>query len=84
MPANAVLDGLCPVLLLTSEYDDLRASAEAFTAALAPAGVDVRQVLVPGMLHGFLDLPAADVEPVDRALDLMAEVCRSMARPLVG
>ncbi|MGY1737539.1 alpha/beta hydrolase [Geodermatophilus sp. SYSU D00684] len=84
MPANAVLDGLCPVLLLNSEYDDLRASAEAFAAALAVAGVDVRQVLVPGMLHGFLNVPAADVEPVDRALDLMAEVCRSMARALVG
>ncbi|SFT84545.1 Acetyl esterase/lipase [Geodermatophilus amargosae] len=74
MPATAVLDGLCPVLLLNSEYDDLRASAEAFTAALALAGVDVRQVLVPGMLHGFLNMPAADVEPVERALTLMADV----------
>ncbi|PWW25008.1 alpha/beta hydrolase family protein [Geodermatophilus normandii] len=74
MPANAVLEGLCPVLLLDSEYDDLRASAEAFTAALALAGVDVRQVLVPGMLHGFLNLPAHDVEPVDRALALVADV----------
>jgi acetyl esterase len=74
MPANAVLEGLCPVLLLNSEYDDLRASAEAFTAALALAGVDVRQVLVPGMLHGFLNMPAADVEPVERALALMADV----------
>ena len=38
MPANAVLEGLCPVLLLNSEYDDLRASAEAFAGQLAVAG----------------------------------------------
>ncbi len=80
MPANAVLDGLCPVLLLNSEYDDLRASAEAFAAALALAGVDVRQVLVPGVLHGFLNMPAADVEPVDAALDLVSGVVRGTGR----
>ena len=80
MPAHAVLEGLCPVLLLNSEYDDLRASAEAFTAALALAGVDVRQVLVPGMLHGFLNMPAADVEPVERALTLVAGVVLGTGR----
>ena len=73
MPANAVLEGLCPVLLLNSEYDDLRASAEVFAGQLAVAGVDVRQVLAPGMLHGFLNLHAG-IEPVDRALDLMSQV----------
>jgi acetyl esterase/lipase len=73
MPANAVLEGLCPVVLLNSEYDDLRASAEVFAGQLTVAGVDVRQVLVPGMLHGFLNLHAG-VKPVDRALGLMAEV----------
>jgi acetyl esterase len=71
MPANAVLDGLCPVLLLNSEYDDLRASAEVFAGQLTAAGVDVRQVVVPGMLHGFLNLHAG-VAPVDEALRLMA------------
>ena len=44
---NAVLEGLCPVLLLNSEYDDLRASAEVFAGQLAAAGVDVRQVRRP-------------------------------------
>ena len=73
MPANAVLEGLCPVVLLNSEYDDLRASAEVFAGRLAVAGVDVRQVLARGMLHGFLNLHA-EIEPVADALDLMAEV----------
>jgi acetyl esterase len=72
MPGGAVLEGLCPVLLLNSEYDDLRASAEVFAGQLAVAGVDVRQVLVPGMLHGFLNLHAG-IAPVDEALALMAE-----------
>ncbi len=56
----------------TAEYDHLRASGEAFTAAAALAGVDVRQVTVRGMLHGFLNLPA-EVEPVRRCLALIAE-----------
>jgi acetyl esterase/lipase len=74
MPALAVLDGLCPVVVLNAEFDDLRPSGEAFTAALALAGVDVRQVCVRGLPHGFLNQPATALEPVDRALDLMAEV----------
>jgi acetyl esterase len=80
MPANAVLEGLCPVLLLNSEYDDLRASAEVFAGQLAVAGVDVRQVMARGMLHGFLNLHAG-VEPVDRALALMADAVADTRRP---
>jgi acetyl esterase len=82
-PALAVLEGLCPTLVLNAEYDDLRASGEAFSAALALAGVDIRQVLVPGMLHGFLNT-RSDLEPVDRALTLMADVVRqaSTAEPV--
>jgi hypothetical protein len=49
----------------------VRASGEAFTAA-ALADVDVWQVMIRGMLHGFLNLPAV-IEPVRRCLDLIAE-----------
>jgi acetyl esterase/lipase len=79
MPANAVLEGLCPVLLVNSEYDDLRASAEVFAGQLAVAGVDVRQVMARGMLHGFLNLHAG-IEQVSEALDLMAEVVAGSAK----
>ena len=78
--ALAVLEGLCPTLVLNAEYDDLRASGEDFTARLALAGVDVRQVLVPGMLHGFLNT-RSDLEPVDRALTLMADVVAAARTP---
>jgi acetyl esterase len=70
--AGAVLDGLGPALVLNAEYDRLRASGEAFTAALGLAGVDVRQVMIRGLLHGFLNLPA-EVAPVRRCLELIAE-----------
>jgi acetyl esterase len=72
-PALAALEGLGPVLVLNAEYDDLRASGESFSAALALAGVDVRQVQVKTMLHGFLNLPAT-IEPVSAALDLIAGI----------
>jgi acetyl esterase len=77
MPGLAVLDGLCPTLVLNAEYDDLRASGEAFAAQLALAGVDIRQLMAPGTLHGFLNM-RSDIEPVARALDVMVEV---VARP---
>lgn len=73
--AHAVLEGLCPTLVINAEYDDLRPSGEDFAARCALAGVDVRQVTAAGMLHGFLNT-RADIEPVGRALDLMSEVVR--------
>jgi acetyl esterase len=63
--------------VLNAEYDYLRASGEAFTAAAALAGVDIRQVTVRGMLHGFLNLPA-EVEPVRQCLEIISE---TVSRP---
>jgi acetyl esterase len=79
MPGLAVLNGLCPTVLINAEYDNLRSSGEAFAAQLALAGVDVRQVLVPEMLHAFLNCPSY-LDPVGRGLDLMAEVVRTAGR----
>jgi acetyl esterase/lipase len=78
MPALAVLEGLCPVLVLNAEYDDLRPSGEAFTAALAVAGVDVHQVTVRGLLHGFLNQPA-ELEPVGECLGLIAATVKGLS-----
>jgi acetyl esterase/lipase len=74
-PILADLRGLCPTLVLNAEYDDLRPSGQAFAAALAAAGVDVRQVMAASMLHGFLNLPAS-IGPVSDALDLIASALR--------
>ena len=86
MPGLAVLDGLCPTVLINAEYDNLRASGEAFAAQLAVAGVDVRQVLLPGMLHAFLNYPSY-LGPVDGCLELMADVVQAhhlVRRPVVA
>lgn len=77
--AQAVLEGLCPTLTINAEYDDLRPSGEDFVARCALAGVDVEQVTAVGMLHGFLNM-GDPLEPVQRALDLMAELIRGGAR----
>ncbi|WP_026547421.1 alpha/beta hydrolase [Paenarthrobacter nicotinovorans] len=79
MPANADLDGLGPTLVLNAEYDELRASGEAFSALLAACGVDVEQVRIPGMLHGFLNLPAT-FAPVNQALERIADRLRPRGR----
>jgi acetyl esterase len=56
-PALGDLAGLPPTLILNSEYDDLRASGEAFASALAEAGVPVRLHREPGATHGHLNRP---------------------------
>jgi acetyl esterase len=78
--AHAVLEGLPPTLVINAEYDDLRSSGEDFVARCATAGVDVRQVTAVGMLHGFLNT-RPDIEPVDRALALMADLVASARTP---
>jgi acetyl esterase/lipase len=72
MPGLGDLEGLCETVVVNAEYDDLRASGEAFVAAAARAGVDVRQVTAPGMLHSFLHLPDT-FEAVSRVHALFAE-----------
>lgn len=56
-PANGTLAGLPPTLVVNCEFDTLRASGEAFAAALHAAGVAVDVECVPGVAHGFLDQP---------------------------
>jgi acetyl esterase len=76
MPGIADLEGLCPVLVINSECDDLRASGEAFVAALATSGVEVQQMTARGMLHAFLMLPDS-VPAAARARDRIAQVVSS-------
>jgi acetyl esterase len=81
MPALADLAGLCPVVLVDAEYDDLRASEEPFRELLEAAGVPVRRHLTPGVMHGFLNLPA-EVAPVGEAFQLIADVVATSPVPL--
>jgi acetyl esterase/lipase len=75
MPAEANLTGLPPVLMITSEYDDLRASGEAFAAQLEQAGVTTNLTMAAGMLHGHLNLQPT-IPEVDRSLQLFADALK--------
>ncbi|WP_432498191.1 alpha/beta hydrolase [Kineococcus auxinigenes] len=56
-PGTAPLEGFPPALVLVSEVDGLRGSAEEFAARLVAAGVPVTCVLEPGTRHGHLNRP---------------------------
>ncbi|WP_432483325.1 alpha/beta hydrolase [Kineococcus esterisolvens] len=56
-PGTAPLEGFPPALVLVSEVDGLRGSAEDFAARLVAAQVPVACVLEPGTRHGHLNRP---------------------------
>jgi acetyl esterase len=61
MPGIAPLHDLPPTLVITSEYDDLRPSAEAFAAGCRTAGTQIAVVQEDGAVHGHLNHPSTDV-----------------------
>jgi acetyl esterase len=71
MPGEAELAGLPPVWIVTSEYDDLRASAEAFAPRLRDAGVSLQMRTEEGVFHGHLN-HGPSLKPVANSLDFFA------------
>ncbi len=75
------IDVYPPTLLVASEHDELRPSAEAFAASLTAAGAEVRLEVEPGTMHGHLDEPghpgfAATVARIAAWLDARAASSR--------
>lgn len=57
VPGEADLTDFPPTLIVTSEADGLRASAEAFDSRLGTAGIEHEYFIEPGTLHGHLNRP---------------------------
>lgn len=70
------LKGLPPALVLLAGFDPLCAEGEAFSARLKAEGVEVRDAMYPGQIHGFLSngkmLPKANNAIDDIAAALKA------------
>ena len=79
MAALADVTGFPPTVILTAEYDALRASGEAFAAQLALAGTDVMLHQSRGLLHGFLDQPPV-IAPIEHAYQVLVGALEVLGR----
>jgi len=58
-PQSAYLDGFPATTVATAEFDPLKDEGEHFTARLRARKIDVAFKCYPGMIHGFMSLPAS-------------------------
>jgi acetyl esterase len=71
------LRGVAPAIVLYAGFDPLRDEAVVYSARLLDAGVGVKPIFFPGMIHGFLTMgkviPAANVA-IRRIADAIDEL----------
>ncbi len=72
--------GLAPALVITAEHDVLRDEGAAYADALEAAGVPVKRIAVPGMIHGFITMSGA-LSAADRVLDEIGAELRMRLAP---
>ncbi|WP_432573859.1 alpha/beta hydrolase fold domain-containing protein [Kineococcus sp. SYSU DK005] len=82
-PGTAPLEGFPPVLVLVSEADGLRGSAEDFAARLVGAGVPVTCVLERGTRHGHLNRDEQGARASLRRIDTWLRAAPALAGPAV-
>ncbi|MCA9492784.1 MAG: alpha/beta hydrolase [Myxococcales bacterium] len=68
------LAGLAPAIVVTAGFDPLRDEGEAYAARLREAGVAVRELRMPGQIHGFLNMDS--LSSASAAVDVITLTCR--------
>ncbi len=74
----ADLSGLPPTVVVTAGFDPLRDEGEAWVEALREAGVPVRHVQAPSMVHGFANMDGALIG-ADRTMARVVTALRATA-----
>ena len=69
------LRGVAPALVITADYDPLVDEGERYGAMLRDAGVPVRAVRSPGMIHGFMSY----LGRIDAARSAVADCADALA-----
>jgi acetyl esterase/lipase len=78
---DADFTGFPPILVIVSEFDDLRPGSEVFTDQARAAGVDVELYLARGVVHGHLNFTPALPE-MDASLQKIADFVGGWDREL--
>ncbi len=73
--SEAELAAMPPALIITAEYDPLRDGGKEYADRLKQAGVDVKYVCYPGMIHGFMSMCEA-IEDGKKAIQEAARACK--------
>lgn len=71
---------LPPIVLVSADADDLRASAEQFADQARGAGVAVTQSIQPGTVHGYLNRPNESARALAAATDTVSRFVAELRR----
>jgi acetyl esterase len=77
-PLHADLSGLPPCHLLAAGLDPLCDDSLMLAARLAQAGVSIRLDIVPGVVHGFLQMSAKLTPALDATKAIAAEIATAL------
>lgn len=75
------LSNLPPAFILTGEFDPLRDEGEAYAARLRQAGIPVKTMRYPGMIHGFFQMGGIIDQGNQAIADVAATLKTAFANP---